>query len=160
MAVNADAFSRLYAAYSHALYNYALWMMRNRQTAEDVIQSVFAKVWQLGGVPTVPDETEWWLYGVTRNRCLDSLRTGSRQRRLRERYGAEWDAAEPRGNDASEIWEVLDKLDEEDRTVLYLHFKAECSYREIAAVLQSSEGAARVKAFRAIERLRSLVAKE
>lgn len=58
------------------VYRVALAMLRNPHEAEDVTQDVFMRYWQHGGRVERPKE---WLLRVSRNACLDRLRTASRR---------------------------------------------------------------------------------
>jgi RNA polymerase sigma factor (sigma-70 family) len=49
---------------------------------------------------------------------------------------------------------VLSQLDKDDRTILGLKFTAQQTNREIAAVLELSEGAVSMRLLRALRRLR------
>jgi DNA-directed RNA polymerase specialized sigma24 family protein len=54
---------------------------------------------------------------------------------------------------------MLSMLTEEERSIIYMHFKIGYNYKDIGRVLDMEENAARVKAFRAIRRLRERYAK-
>jgi RNA polymerase sigma factor (sigma-70 family) len=49
---------------------------------------------------------------------------------------------------------VLSQLDKDDRTILGLKFTAQQTNREIAAILELSEGAVSMRLLRALRRLR------
>ncbi|MBV8354659.1 MAG: sigma-70 family RNA polymerase sigma factor, partial [Candidatus Eremiobacteraeota bacterium] len=71
---DAAAFEALYDAFSRLVYGIALRMVGDVATAEDVTQNVFLTVW------TRPEafregNVAAWLSRVTRNRCLDVLRS-------------------------------------------------------------------------------------
>ncbi len=72
------AFEALYDRYHQLVYGIAMRVLADVSAAEDATQSVFLKVWSAphgfhGG------NLAAWLGRVTRNRCLDTLRTKSRQ---------------------------------------------------------------------------------
>lgn len=62
-----------------------------------------------------------------------------------------------RGEQKYQIQEALARLSEIDREVLVMHYLEELSFGEIAAVLGITPGAAKVRHFRALERLRPLL---
>jgi RNA polymerase sigma-70 factor (ECF subfamily) len=151
-------FNRIYAAYSRPLYNYALWMTGNRLASDDVLQNLFVKVWQGGSLP--PDEAACraWLYTVCRNACLDHFRAQSRGARLRSAYAAERPSSTPADAGEKLIWRQLADLEEEERSVIYLHIRIGWTYADIAQLLKLTENNVRVKAFRALRKLRKAYA--
>jgi RNA polymerase sigma-70 factor (ECF subfamily) len=155
-------FDAIYTVYSKQLYTFVLWMTRNRATADDILQTVFVKVWDQGGGPANEDERRRWLFTVTRNACMDSFRSASRFSNFRSRYCAEFEEDESATSDAAEsgeVWGLLAELPEIDRSILYLHIKVGYSYAEIGEVLALTENNVRVKAFRALKRLREIMVK-
>jgi RNA polymerase sigma-70 factor (ECF subfamily) len=158
--VQEQEFRQIYDAYSRKLYNYILWMTRNSQVSQDILQIVFVKVWRHPRCPSSGNELEPWLYTVARNACMDTFRSQGRHRRLRADYASQ--AEEPTGDGGEEgrgAWSMLSMLSEEERSILYMHFKIGYNYRDIGRVLDMEENAVRVKAFRAIRRLRERYAK-
>jgi RNA polymerase sigma-70 factor (ECF subfamily) len=52
------------------------------------------------------------------------------------------------------VWEMLEGLSEDEKSIIYLHLKSGYNYREIGRIMNLEETAVRVRAFRAIRRLR------
>jgi len=73
-----DAFKILLGRYESRLYNFALRMLRRSEDAEDVLQEVFLRVYRKAKTFKPKYRASTWLYTITRNACLDSLRKGSR----------------------------------------------------------------------------------
>jgi RNA polymerase sigma-70 factor, ECF subfamily len=159
--VDKQEFQVIYDTYSRPLYTFILWMTRNRAAAQDILQTVLVKVWNQGGGPEDPDGRRRWLYAVARNACLDSFRAAARLNRFRASYRAEYEEEDPSGgSENAEVWNLLSELTETDRSILYLHLKTGYSYAEIGEVLSLTETHVRVRAFRALKRLREIMAKE
>jgi RNA polymerase sigma-70 factor (ECF subfamily) len=70
-----QAFNYLYDNYSPALYGIILKMIKNEDTAQDLLQDVFIKIWKNCGKHD-PSRGRFftWMLHVTRNTCLDYLR--------------------------------------------------------------------------------------
>ena len=110
------------------------------------------------GVSTEDDvECRRWLYAIARNACIDYFRSSARFSNFSEKYTKECSTSngidEP-GDDKEEVWKELSKLSDTDRSILYLHVKEGYAYREIAGMLDLNENQVRVKAFRALKKLR------
>ncbi len=155
-----NTFNEIYDKYSRKLYNYALWLTRNKESCNDIIQAVFIKLWNQQRHYHQDNELEAWLYTVTRNACMDFFRSYARFSRFRVKYLHETPVYETEPAETRAVWDMLDTLSEKDRSILYLHFRAGYSYKKIAEVLEIKETAVRVSAFRALEKLREKCTKE
>ena len=110
-----------------------------------------------------------WLYGIVRHKVMDWVRGKIRVSKVFERFAFEcrtYDvSAEVKALEALEILEAagavtkikeaLARLSESDREVLRLRFTAALPFNEIGRSLGIEEGAAKVRCFRAIKRLRA-----
>jgi RNA polymerase sigma factor (sigma-70 family) len=98
-----------------------------------------------------------WLLRTVRDHARSSLRS-ERRRRDRERTAARPDARPPAAS-ASETTEAveaaLSALSDEEREAVRLRYALDLDYSSVATILGTSEGAARVRVHRALERLRA-----
>lgn len=59
--------------YKNNIYNYALYMLKNKMDADDVTQEVFIKIWK--NIDTFNIKAaKAWIMKVTHNLCIDYLR--------------------------------------------------------------------------------------
>jgi RNA polymerase sigma-70 factor (ECF subfamily) len=68
------AFEELYERFKYAVYGIGSRMLGSDQAAEDVVQAVFMKVWSRPEAFREGNLTAW-MARVTRNHCLDALRS-------------------------------------------------------------------------------------
>ncbi len=143
------AFSSLVDRYQDALLRHARGLLGRGSAYEDVVQEVFLKLARERVVlpPEQPaDEQEGrgrqlaaWLHTVTRNACMDIIRSDQR-RRHREREAAPPEAtgggqqAVDAEDTRSVVERAIQRLPVDQREVLILRLFAERSYREIAEV--------------------------
>lgn len=153
-------FDEIYSTYSDKLYNYALWITRNKDACNDILQNVFVKLWKQDSSLCEDGGIEGWLITVTRNACLDFFRKCSRFTKFRINYARENHFVQSESHEHRTIWDKLDILNEKERSVLYLHFHTGHSFKEVARILQIKETAVRVTSFRALKKLRKNCAKE
>jgi len=158
--VEQKQFNEMYDLYSKKLYNYALWLTRNKDATSDIIQVVFIKLWRQEKAFHHDREVEAWLYTVTRNACMDFFRKCSRFTSFRLKFARETTLYTEEPKENRSVWDKLDILKEKERTILFLHFRTGYSYNKIAEVIDMNESAVRVTAFRALEKLRKKCAKE
>ncbi|MBD3240544.1 MAG: sigma-70 family RNA polymerase sigma factor [Chitinivibrionales bacterium] len=149
-------FNTVYAEYSGQLYNYTLWMTGNKAASEDILQTVFLRVWRCDSVPSADGARKAWLFAVCRNACYDYFRASGRSARFRLRYAKEHTSYADGGAEDGLVWRQLSKLKEKDRSIVYLHVKLGWPYADIAELLKTTENNVRVRAFRAFRRLREL----
>lgn len=70
------AFKELYACVAPKLFAILLRILRNRATAEDVLQDVFLKIWQNAeSFSAEAGPAMGWLISIARNRAIDVLRS-------------------------------------------------------------------------------------
>ena len=166
------AFEALFTRYKDYVYRIAFAFTRNSGDAEEIVQETFLDV--LRALPRYrldgPASFETWLYRVTVNRCRKLAR---RQRPP----SADWDAiaehleAIPNGRpyhnpeaasaqaEASRgIWEAVDALPEPFREVIILRYLEDLSYKDIAQVLDISEGTVKSRLYTAHRRLQEALA--
>jgi RNA polymerase sigma-70 factor, ECF subfamily len=154
--VDEQEFKKLYDRNARRLYNFILWTTGNSAVCDDVLQNVFVKVWRCALVPADEGEQTAWLYAVTRNACIDYFRGKKKFVEYNDAVGgtAERSDAEDDGRAA---WNEVRQLPENERAIVYLHLKMGYSYAEIARLLSMTENNVRVKAFRALRRLREIL---
>lgn len=71
-------FDYLIRQYKNTIYNYAIYMMRNRMDAEDVTQEVMIRIWQhIDRFNFYAARS--WIMRTTHNLCIDYLRRNSKQ---------------------------------------------------------------------------------
>lgn len=155
-----EAFAALVAHHVNMVYSVALRHTGNAHHAEEITQTVFIilarKSRRLGKDAVL----EGWLHQAA---CLTSLaflrREARRARREQEAYmQSNFEENEP------DIWPkiaplldtVIGELSETDRHAVMLRFFYGKSMKEVGASLGASEGAARLRVHRAMEKLRHL----
>jgi RNA polymerase sigma-70 factor (ECF subfamily) len=137
---DADAFQRMYDVHVQRVFRLAARMV-GVNDASDVTQLVFLNVFR--SIRNFKGESRFdtWLYRLTVNESLQHLR---RNRRWRCRE-LDWEPMErSRQLEAPEQREILDralaKVDPDLRAIFLLREVEQLAYREIAAVLEMSEG--------------------
>jgi RNA polymerase sigma-70 factor (ECF subfamily) len=117
------------------------------EVAEEIAADVFRVVWQKWGDEQRTDVA--WLLTVARNLIGNAYRSRERQQALQEKLRS---AAVLQFGDGSEnlaVQDVMAGLREKDRDILQLAYWDRLGTAEIAAVLQCSESAAKVRLHRA-----------
>jgi RNA polymerase sigma factor (sigma-70 family) len=158
---DAGAFRELYERYAARIYGYHLRRSQDPHAAHDLTAETFAQAWlarerfrdEAGG-SAAP-----WLFGIARNVLLVSVRKGRLEQAARERLGMLDDpravSPEPHAPDESWLDEALAELPDGQRDALHLRFSEDLSYDGLAAALDTTPSAARVRVHRALTALRN-----
>lgn len=134
-----------YEKYKTGLFRYALTLVKNPETAEDVLQEVFLRLLS-GRYSPEPGKEQAYLYRMARNLCFDHLR---RQKRLdQEPPQIPWEQSQ------YAYIELISTLDSREQEVVTLKIVGGLTHREIAKVLGLTEHAAKKRYERAIQKLR------
>ncbi len=161
-----EAFTALVHQHLSLVYHAALRRTNgDRQLAEDVAQAVFANLAREAVTLQWHAVLAGWLYVATRHAAANAMRTEQR-RKVREREAfvmsetadpilnaPEWEHLRP------ELDSVMDDLSEPDRNAVLLRYFENRPYAEIGASFRISEDAARMRVDRALEKLRTLLAR-
>jgi RNA polymerase sigma factor (sigma-70 family) len=146
------AFERLYKAHVQDVYRYALMVLRNREDAEDVVQTTFMKAYRAFARGERPRNARPWLITIAHNTCKTRVRDAMRRpREVEFEEGlAESVETEPRhGVEAKELLGALGALSFNQRSALVMRELEGRSYSEIASVLEVSPSAVETLLFRA-----------
>ena len=132
--------------YEAPLVGYATRILGDVEHARDVVQDTFLKLCR-AGPGQVRDHLAQWLFTVCRNRAYDVRQKEGRMSPLNEIDLRMKPAMGPgpvemleRKEKIRQALELIDKLPEKHREVLYLKFHCELSYKEIAAITTLSVG--------------------
>jgi RNA polymerase sigma factor (sigma-70 family) len=154
------AFRELYDRHAERIYRFQLGRARDPHAALDLTAETFAQAWlsRTRFVDLANGSAAPWLYAIARHILLASVRKRRLEQSAVERLGA---LAE-RDEDVvpGELWlegldEALAELPDDVRRALELRVVDELPYDAIAAELQTTAGAARVRVHRALSALRS-----
>ncbi len=138
-----------------AVLGYLVKLCPGRDRAEDCFQETFRRAVEKGG-HVRPDRIRNWLYRVATNVAMDSFRQQKRQRPTPVMDTMSSDptpgpeAQSVRAEQASEVRAAVAALPDRQRTVLILSYYQKLSYRDIAALLDCSQGTVKTHMSRAL----------
>ena len=157
------AFAALVVRYQQPIYNAAYRVLGNAEDAADIAQAVFLKVAEKLEEYDPRFKFFSWLYRIAINESLNLLRRNGREEPLDEEMdipGAdsanpEWQLGEAQVS--RRVQGALMRMRAEDRVMIALRHFSECSYREIAAILDLDEKTVKSRLYEARSRLRGLL---
>jgi RNA polymerase sigma-70 factor (ECF subfamily) len=150
----AQAAADLYARHSQRIFGYCLGLLRNREEAEDAVQTTFLNAYRGLRRGIRPEFEAAWLYKIAQNVCRTRRETAWRRGKIetpRDLDALQDVVAAPEHltGQATALAEALKRLPERYRTIILLREWQGLSYREIAAELDLSEAAVEMLVFRA-----------
>lgn len=160
--INKDrmAYDYLYDNYSSKLYGIALHITQKRDIAEDVLQETFIKVYKH---IDKYDETRGtfftWMLNICRNGAIDKIRYGKESRKIQYDsllvdIATNENPEVERAN--AELWEVLNKLENEHKEILKLSYYYGYAHGEISERLGIPLGTVKSKIRIALRELRKI----
>jgi RNA polymerase sigma-70 factor (ECF subfamily) len=168
-----DALGALYDRYNRLVFSLALRVVGDRETAEEITQDVFYRLWE-NAATYRSDQAKLttWMTSITRNRAIDILR----KRQVRpERDSLNWDDAEyglnPGLPDGPEeltdlalqqrrVRTAIAALPRDQQKVLALAYFEGLSHSQIAESLEQPLGTVKTRLRLAMQRLRELLQDE
>ena len=159
-----DSFEELAMPLFDQLYNFAHWLTRNREEAEDLVQETYAKALMVFSSFQLGTNFRAWMYRILRNTFLTS-RTGLKATMnlpldtedSRPALAVDRDTPETiliERSDRQLVQSAIDELPVNFREVLLLCEVEEMSYQEIAETLSIPIGTVMSRLSRARQMLR------
>lgn len=163
-----SALTILMETYGDELYRHCRQVVGDADLAADVHQTVFVQAYRdLAGF-SGRSSYRTWLYAITRNRCLDALKT-QRRRRLRFLLGVgPRDTIDPRASvrdvlenrvDTEAIDLALKQLKPEVRIAVLLRYREDMSFEAMAEVCGARPATLQARVSRALPKLRKALEK-
>jgi len=166
-----DKFLELVHEHKAQIYQHALYLLRNREDAEDITQETFIKAWEHRRKLRLKTVRSW-LLKCAQNLCFNLLKRQKFQEPLTEGDETELEMLLHRHTHQSNpspdeivikqelkasVHCAIKKLPPEMRSVIIMRELEGMSFKEIAEVLEQPEGTVKSTAFRAHKRLRELL---
>ena len=162
------AFREIVERYQAKVFSIIFGILRNHNDAEDIAQQVFAKIYFSIKNFDFRSSLLTWIYKITVNECYDYLRKKRVRKLVYESDFSEEDALRMENSDTAKeqgppvdirlaqrdlVIKLLDKLSEDDRTLLLLKEVEGHSVEELSQMTGLNENTIKVKLFRARQKL-------
>lgn len=154
-----DQMRYLFDRYHQRIYNFFQKMVHNKAVSEDLTQDVFAKVIRYRSSYNYGNFASW-IFTIARN-----IFSTYYQKQKRERShlinddltdSGEVLITESNRDELNHLQKALLKLNNADRELIIMHRFQKIKYEQIAEIMESSEGAVKVKVHRAIKKLKDI----
>jgi RNA polymerase sigma-70 factor, ECF subfamily len=157
-------FEGLVARYYEPLYQFAFSLTRSEADACDLTQQTFY-VWATKGHQLrEPDKVKTWLFTTLHRQFLESRRRQSRfPHQEIETATLELPVISPvevSGIDIAQVLTTLARVDETFQAPVALFYLQDCSYKEIAEILNLPMGTVKSRISRGIAQLQKMLSKD
>lgn len=155
---NKIALEKLYNRYNKLVYGIAFSILKNKEDSEDVVQTVFSKLYILEKDKLPTDKIGTWLYTVTRNETLLLLRKNNNDVNLDTIYDLE--------DENNEIDKFINKdsynrlingLNQKEQEVVSLKILSNFTFKEIGELLGESANTIKWRYYKSIYSLRIML---
>ena len=160
---DADVFTRLYCEVAKDLYRLALYFLKNKEDAEDIVSETVLDAYRQ--IESLRDDSLFrnWIVKILTNKCRmklkyyaqskeevsDNVTELSDERTKREAYNAEFNSLE--------LKEMLMELENEERFIICLSVFEGYKGDEIARILGLNPATVRSKKQRALAKLKAVI---
>jgi len=159
----AEAFGLLYDHYLPKIYRFILVKVGRREEAEDLTHQVFLNCWKhIPKYQSMGYPLSTLLYRMARNEVIDYVRTRKNPISMEDaQIEIPVDQEVERNIDVSidmhKVQSAIHILSSEQQDVILMRFVDELDNKEIAEILEKSEGTIRIIQHRAIKKLKALL---
>lgn len=162
-----DKLGLLFERYNKALFGFFYRMTQNAKTSEDLVQNVFLRILKYKHTFTGEGKFTTWMYHLARNISIDHHKKQNKMGYKDEL--SQWENQLPeevstedklhQQEDIRMLNVALGRLSPDKREVLVLSRYQGLKYKEIATLMNCSEGAVKVRIHRALSDLKDIYQK-
>ncbi len=150
-------FEKLFMEYSDVIYRLCLFKTSRKSVAQDLTQDAFLGLWKAIESGKEINKPKQYLYQITRNLIVDyykSKKTVSLDTLEEQGFDpADTESTPDVVAEAKLLREMIDRLDEHSREVLYMRFVEGLKVKEIAELLNISQNLVSIRIIRGKKKL-------
>ncbi|OZM57166.1 RNA polymerase sigma factor SigX [Lottiidibacillus patelloidae] len=164
-----EQFNELYEKFHQEIFRFLVYMVKDKQHAEDLVQEVYIKVLDSYDRFRGQSSERTWIYSIARHVAIDWLRKQQRRKKRGffqaeiddEQFIIKDDAPLPeelltQSETMKAIYQALENCTVDQKTVVILRYIQGLSISETAQTLNWSESKVKTTQHRAIKRLKKL----
>ncbi len=151
------AFARLYSDYADEMYRYSVYMMGNKQDAEDVMQDAILSAWR--NIHTLRDDSVFkvWLFRILTNKCKTELMKRNKIPDTLPVDEYEFLVSEEDDSFSTDLKDALRQLTPPDGQIIILSVICGFKSYELAEIYNMTPSTVRSRQKRALEKLKDIL---
>ena len=164
--MNKKDFEKFYLANVDKIYRFVFFRVnKDKESAQDLVSEIFMKALENFESYDPQKSSSAWVFTIAKNHLANYWRDHKSALAIPEGGEDEWEdifwkklafRSYQTIELKREIYELLDKLEGEEKELVTLHYLFGYSYTELGKIKGMSEGAVKVAAHRAIKKLRKV----
>lgn len=152
---DATAFANLYRQVYEDLYRFALYTLKNKADAEDVVSETVVDAFASMKNLRKAEAFKGWIFRILYNKCKDKLREYTKKTvEFPEEYAEQ--SSPEKVEEGAVMRALFYELSEEERMIISMHLFAGYTSKEIGTLLHMNENTVRSKESRALKKLGEL----
>lgn len=155
---NENEFNKFYEKYKLVVYGIAFSILKNKEDSEEIVQTVFMKIFKLSK-EKLPNKNEAsWLYTFVKNESVSLLRNKKDYINIEDIYEIEDDDNELNNViNKMKYNQLIKKLNETEKQIVSLKILSNCSFDEIAKLLNKPVNTIKWKYYKAVNTLKIML---
>ena len=155
---NKKAYEEFYNKYNKLVYGIAFSILKNKQDAEDIVQTIFAKIYAIDKEKLPDINPASWLYTITKNEAITVLRKRNNDLNLDSIY-----EIEAEDNQLDEVIDkdsynrLISKLNNQEKEIISLKVLGNLSFEQISKMLNEPTGTIKWRYYKAKHTLKILL---
>ncbi|WHY54747.1 sigma-70 family RNA polymerase sigma factor [Peribacillus simplex] len=151
---NDKAFLKLYQQFEEDIYRLAYVYVKNKDDALDVVQEVAYQSFKKIDTLKKPEYFKTWLMKITINCAINIIRKNKKVVLLKSDFEVLMGTEEEDLLLSLSLQELMDFLQEDEKSVILLRFYHDHTLKEISEILEIPLGTAKSVLYRALNKLR------
>lgn len=147
---NVPAFARLYQEYYLDLYRFALYTLKNRHDAEDVVSDTVADAWAQIRSLKRAESFKSWIFKILSNKCRQRLKEYLEKS---EELPEELSVPDRDQEEDADVRAAFARLSDEERMILSLNLFGGYTSKEIGKLMNLNDNTVRSRQKRALEKM-------
>lgn len=161
---DANAFRDIYNAWHQKIFNFAFYLTKSKDLAEETVQEVFIKLWEKREALNPDTTLQSYLKKLSQNHIIDTFRKANTQKELQKKIFNNMAALHQVPADTlmqkqleKAYMDAIDKLPPQKKIIYLMHRDEDLTYQEIAQRLGLSKNTVRNHMSEAIQSIRDHV---
>ncbi|MCF6139379.1 sigma-70 family RNA polymerase sigma factor [Alkalihalobacillus berkeleyi] len=163
-------FNRLYVDYHQSLYQFLVYLLRDKDTAEELVQDVYIRVMHAYDKFKGDSSEKTWLFSIARNVAIDYIRKQKRQKKTLlssinlDDHKNQWihpdrlpDEILEQNEAVRQLYAALEQCKAEHRELILLRYIHGFSIRESASIMGWTEGKVKTVQHRTLKTLKGIL---
>ena len=149
---------KLYGKYKKVVYGIAFTISKNKEDSEDIMQMIFAKIYEMEKTKLPTSNYASWLYSITKNEAINFLKKKKNDIPIDKIYEISDNNNElNKVIDNIEFNRLISKLNDKEKEIISLKILSNFSFEEISKLLKEPVGTVKWRYYKSIYSLRVIL---